>query len=158
MQAVFLRGVNVGGHKTFRPSEVARQLAKHGVINVGATGTFVVCQPLSEAKLRMELRRCLSFETEVMVCPADDILRLAADDPFVGEASGPDTVRFISVLAKGPRILHNLPVNLPAGHEWLVRIIGVRGRFAFGLYRRAMKTISLLGQIEKHLGGSITTR
>jgi uncharacterized protein (DUF1697 family) len=51
-----------------------------------------------------------------------------------------------------------LPLNLPAGEDWLVRLVAIRGRFAFGLYRRAMQTIGLLGQIEKHLGGSVTTR
>lgn len=158
MKVVFLRGVNVGGHKTFQPNQVANQLAKYGVINVGAAGTFVVGQPITEAKLRLELRRCLSFETEAMICPAKDILRLAAEDPFAAEAGGPDIVRFVSVLAKGPRILPPLPLNLPTGDEWLVRLLAVRGRFAFGLYKRTMRTISLLGQIEKHLGCSITTR
>ena len=39
---VFLRGVNVGGHRTFRPSVVAKELRKFDVVNVGAAGTFVV--------------------------------------------------------------------------------------------------------------------
>ena len=158
MKVVFLKGVNVGGHKTFQPSQVARQLVNYDVINVGAAGTFVVGQSITEAKLRTVLLRCLSFETEVMICPAHDVLRLAAEDPFAGEACEPDIVRFVSVLAKGPRALPSLPLNLPTGDEWLVRLIAVRGRFAFGLYKRTMRTISLLGQIEKRLGGSITTR
>ena len=39
---VFLRGVNVGGHRTFRPSILARELSDYDVVNVGAAGTFVV--------------------------------------------------------------------------------------------------------------------
>ena len=39
---VFLRGVNVGGHKTFRPAALARELAALDLVNVGAAGTFVV--------------------------------------------------------------------------------------------------------------------
>lgn len=155
---VFLRGVNVGGHKTFRPSQVARKLAKYDVINLGAAGTFVVCRPITEKKLLNELRCCLPFETEAMICPGDDILRLVAQDPFAGEPCGTDIVRFVSVLAKGPRVLPALPLNLPAAQEWLVRIIEVRGRFAIGLYKRKPRTISCFGQIEKHLGGSVTTR
>ena len=42
---VFLRGVNVGGHRTFRPSILARELSAYGVLNVGAAGTFVVRKP-----------------------------------------------------------------------------------------------------------------
>jgi uncharacterized protein (DUF1697 family) len=158
MKVVFLKGVNVGGHKTFRPSKLANTLAKYGVINVGAAGTFVVSRSIAETKLRAELRRCLSFETEAMICSAKDIRLLAAEDPFAGEACGPDIVRFVSVLAKGPRILPVLPLNLPGNEEWLVRLIAVRGQFAVGLYKRRMKTISILSQIERRLGGSITTR
>lgn len=155
---VFLKGVNVGGHKTFRPSVLAGKLARLGVINVGAAGTFVVRKPISQAKLRMEFRRCLPFETEAMICSGKDIVRLASAEPFTGEPSGPDIVRFISVLAKRPRVLPVLPLNLPAEGDWLVRIIALRGRFALGLYRRTMRTIALLSQLEKRLGGSITSR
>ena len=34
----FLRGVNVGGHRRFRPSLLAKELAGYDVVNVGATG------------------------------------------------------------------------------------------------------------------------
>lgn len=43
---VFLRGVNVGGHKAFQPSAVARDLADLDVVNIGAAGTFVVRKPV----------------------------------------------------------------------------------------------------------------
>jgi len=155
---VFLKGVNVGGHRTFRPTVLANDLAKLGVVNIGAAGTFVVRKPISQSKLRLELRRHLPFETETMICSATEILELASVEPFAGEPSGPEIVRFVSVLPKRPRVPPALPLNLPVGNDWLVRLIAVRGRFAFGLYRRAMQTIGLLGRIEKHLGGSITTR
>ena len=38
---VFLKGVNVGGHKTFRPSVMARELQLDAV-SIGAAGTFVI--------------------------------------------------------------------------------------------------------------------
>lgn len=155
---VFLRGVNVGGHKTFRPSVLASEMASFGVVNVGAAGTFVVRKPISEAKLRRELRRRLPFETEMMICSGRDILQLASAEPFAGEPAGPHIVRFVSVLPRRPRGVSALPLNLPAGEDWLVRLVAIRGRFAFGVYRRAMRTIGFLGQIEKRLGGSVTTR
>ncbi len=50
---VFLRGVNVGGHRTFRPSLLAKELHDYDVVNVGAAGTFVVRKPgRSQAALR----------------------------------------------------------------------------------------------------------
>ena len=154
----FLKGVNVGGHRTFRPSLLASKMAKFGVVNIGAAGTFVVRGPIGQASLRREFLRRLPFETEVMICSGSGILQLASGESFVGQPSGRDVVRFVSVLAKRPRVLPALPLNLPAEEDWLVRIVAIREKFALGLYRRAMRTIALLGQLEKHLGGSLTTR
>ena len=155
---VFLRGVNVGGHKTFQPSVLAKDLAELDVVNVGAAGTFVVRKPISQDKLRVELLRRLPFKPEIMICPGRDIINLVSSDPFENEPSGPDIVRFVSVLAKRPRNLPSLLLSLPADDEWLVKIIAVRDRYLLGLYRRQMRTISLLGQIEKRLDVSSTTR
>ena len=52
-----LRGVNVGGHRTFRPRLLAGQLAHLGVVNIGAAGTLVVRQPVTMSRLRAELTR-----------------------------------------------------------------------------------------------------
>lgn len=155
---VFLKGVNVGGHRTFRPSRLACEMAKLDVINVGAAGTFVVWKSINQAELRQEFLSRLPFETEVTVCSADEVLRLAPGEPFARQSSRPDVVRFVSVLPKRARAPVALPINLPAEGNWLVRLIAIQGRFAFGLYRRNMQTIRFLGQIEKHLGGSVTTR
>src|SRR2546423_10243228 len=79
---VFLRGVNVGGHRTFRPSALARELSDFDVVNLGAAGTFVVRKPGSQAKLRAALRRKLPFETEIVICNARDLVRLETKHPF----------------------------------------------------------------------------
>ena len=83
---VFLRGVNVGGHKTLRPSLVANQMSDFDVVNVGAAGTFVVRKRISQAKLRAELLRWLPFEVEVVIVKGDDVLDLASGNPFAGGA------------------------------------------------------------------------
>lgn len=154
----FLRGVNVGGHRTFRPSSLARELADHDVVNVGAAGTFVVRKPVPRARFRAELLRRLPFEAEVMLCDGVDLLRLEVDDPFRTEPTGPDVVRFVSVLPEAGRVRAALPVILPDEGTWLLRIIGARGPFVFGLYRRHMKTIGYLGRIDKLVGVPVTTR
>ena len=43
---VFLRGVNVGGHRSFRPTTLAEQLKHLDAVNIGAAGTFVIRQPI----------------------------------------------------------------------------------------------------------------
>jgi uncharacterized protein (DUF1697 family) len=40
----------------------------------------------------------------------------------------------------------------------LVRVIGAKNRLVFGVYRRHMKTIGYLGQIDKLFGVPATTR
>jgi uncharacterized protein (DUF1697 family) len=155
---VFLRGVNVGGHRSFRPSILARELAKYDVVNVGAAGTFVVRTPGSRAKFRVELLRKLPFETEVALCDGRDLLTLESDHPFGPEACPPDVVRFVSILSKAGRVPTSIPITLPPDGQWLVRVIGSKARFIFGEYRRHMKTIGYLGQIDKLFGAPVTTR
>src|SRR5215472_4606518 len=138
---VFLRGVNVGGHRTFRPSILARELSNYGVVNVGAAGTFVVQKPGPRAKFRAELLRKLPFEVEAVLCEGRDLIRLEMENPFGTEPPRPDIVRFVSILPKAGRGLTSFPCTLPARGEWFVRIIASKNRFVFGVYRRHMKTI-----------------
>jgi uncharacterized protein (DUF1697 family) len=155
---IFLRGVNVGGHRTFRPALLARQLKGLDVVNIGAAGTFVVRAPASQARLRDELRRRLPFETEVVICKGRDLLDATARRPFGDGPARPDVVRFVSVLTGRPRLTRPIPVALPTGGKWLLRILALDGRFAFGQYRRDMRTIGLLDAIDRILGVPVTTR
>src|SRR5258708_11944067 len=142
---VFLRGVNVGGANLCRPAELAKQLGEFGVVNIGAVGTFVVREDVSESALRAAFARKLPFKCEIMICPARDIIKLASKDPFSRQASGPDITRFVSVLAKRLRAPPPLPLSLPSDDDWLLKIIAIQDRFVLGLYRRQIKHIHSLG-------------
>lgn len=155
---VFLRAVNVGGTNRCRPAQIAKDLAKFGVVNIGAVGTFVVREDVSESTLRAAFAQKLPFKCEIMICPAREIIKLASTDPFSREISSPDITRFVNVLHKPLRTLPPVPLNLPSDNEWLLKIIAIQGRFVLGLYRRQMKAISYLGKIEKQLGMAATTR
>ena len=195
---VFLRGVNVGGHRTFRPSILARDLSDYGVVNVGAAGTFVVRKPGDREKFRAELLRKLPFEAEVVLCDGRDLIRVVTENPFGGELARPDIVRFVSILSQANRTNANrakaepskansakgelvkverakanpakaslaradrgvvsIPCAFPPSGKWYVRVIASKKQFVFGEYRRHMKTIGYLGQIDKMFGGRATTR
>lgn len=155
---VFLRGVNVGGHKTFKPSVLVKELSDYDAVNIGAAGTFVIRKPISQSKLRAEILKRLPFEPDIMICSAKEIIDIAASDPFAGEPTTSDIVRFVSVMHKPLKSPVELPLVLNPGVDWLVKIIQIKDRFVFGMYRRAMKTIGYLGQVEKRLGVSATTR
>ena len=172
---VFLRAVNVGKTNRCQPALIAKQLAKFGVVNIGAVGTFVVRKDVSESILRAALVRKLPFKCEIMICPARDIIKLAGKDPFSGQPSGPNITRFVSVTARPLRAgirsdsrqtstikpqtsqLPSLPLSLPSD-DWLLKIIAIQDRFVLGVYRRQMKAIGYLGKIEKQFGVPVTTR
>lgn len=154
----FLRGVNVGGHRTFRPSVLAGKLSDFGVVNVGAAGTFVVRTPGSRAKFRGELLRKLPVEADLALCDGRDLLRLETDNPFGPGPPRPGVVRFVSILTKTGRVRAPLPITLPPVGKWLLRIIASQDRFVFGEYRRHMKTIGYLGRIDNLVGARATTR
>jgi uncharacterized protein (DUF1697 family) len=154
---VFLRGVNVGGRRTFRPSLLAQELSRYGVVNVGAAGTFVV-RTGSRAKFRAALLEKLPFDTEAVLCEGADLVRLESENPFPAKASASDVVRFVSILSKAGGVRASLPVAFPSARQWLVRVIAADGQFVFGMYRRHMKTIGYLGRVDKLYGMTATTR
>jgi uncharacterized protein (DUF1697 family) len=159
---VFLRGINVGGANICRPAVLAKQLARFDVVNIGAVGTFVVREAVSESVLRKaiagQLEKSFGVTCEIMICPGRDVVRLAAKDPFAGKPSGPDITRFVNVLAKPLPSPPPLPLTRPTDGDWLLQVVAIESRFVLGLYRRHTKAISYLGKLEKLLGVPATNR
>ena len=81
---VLLRGVNVGGHRTFRPTTLAEQLKHLDAVNIGAAGTFVIRRPVTPAQLRAELARRLPFDAEIMICRGSRDCRADVSESFRG--------------------------------------------------------------------------
>ena len=155
---VLLRGVNIGGHRTFRPSLVAQQLRRFDVVNVGAAGTFVVRKPIGQAALRAALARLLPFDTHVIICRGSDVLRLVASDPMANYASGAQLLRFVSVLTRRCEPSSPLPLRFPATGRWGLRAVGQQGRFVLGVCRREMKAIGHMASLDRLFGVPSTTR
>ena len=155
---VLLRGVNVGGHRTFRPTTLAEQLKHLDAVNIGAAGTFVIRQPITRAQLRAELTRRLPFDAEILICQGREIVSLMSQNHFADQPVRPDIVRFVSVLSQRPRSEPSMPTSFPSSGIWLLRILGRQDRFVFGLYRRHMKVISYLGTFDRLFGVPVTTR
>lgn len=159
--AVFLRAVNVGGANRCQPARIAKQLARFGVVNIGAAGTFVVREEVTESVLRAALARKLPFKCEIIICPAKSIVDLVREDPFAGQHPGPNVARFVMVIHKllnSSHVTCHSSLSLPSDDDWLLKVITIEGRFVLGLYRRHMKAISYLGKLEKLLGVAATTR
>jgi len=155
---VFVRGINVGGHRAFRPSLLAKELSVYHAVNVGAAGTLVVRKPGSRAKFLAELRAKLPFEATIAICSGGDLVRLERDHPFGTKPPLANVVQFVSILSEPGRRGVSLPIALPESGEWLVRIIGAKNRLVYGEYRRQMKTIGYLGRIDRLFGAPAATR
>jgi len=137
---------------------LAQQLKQFDVVNIGAAGTFVVRAPISQTRLRAELSRRLPFETSIIICKGQDVLKVAKGKPFGDEPAGSGVVRFVSVMAKRASLLPSIPMSFPEQGKWLLRILATEKRFVFGHYRRHMKTIGFLGRIDGIFGVPVTTR
>lgn len=155
---VLLRGVNVGGHRTFRPSRLAEQLRHLGAVNIGAAGTLVIRQPVSRAQLRAEVARRLPWKAEIVICQGREIVGLMSHAVFADRPVRPDTVRFVSVLSRFPRSAPRLPMKLPSSGKWLLNVLARDGRFVFGQYRRHTKVIGYLGTLDRLFGVPMTSR
>src|SRR5215470_4463844 len=155
---VLLRGINVGGHRSFRPTTLCEQLRPLDVVNIGAAGTFVIRTPIGRAELRAELARRLPSQTEIAICEGRDFTRIVSEERFFAGRWPPDETRFVSVLSRRPRSAPALPMQFPERGRWLLRILGAEERFVFGVYRRHMKVIGYLGALDRLFGAPATTR
>jgi uncharacterized protein (DUF1697 family) len=158
MHVVLLRGVNVGGYRTFHPALLAKELQHLDAVNIGAAGTFVIRKPVSRTRLRAELAKRLPFETHIMICGSREITTLLSQDWFGRTPSRPDVVRFVSLLSRAPRMTPPLPIVLPPRGQWLLRVLACDGRFVIGEHRRQMKAIGYLGSLDRVFGSPATTR
>lgn len=155
---VFLKGINVGGHRSLRPSELAARLASVDLVSVGAAGTFIVRGLVRRSELRTMLEAELPFSTSIIVRTSREILGMVATDPFVGQPTRRDIVRFVGIRATGRALPSELPSQLPATGRWEVKVLGHQGPFVLGIHRRAMRAIGHLAQLGALLGEPMTVR
>ena len=159
--AVFLRAINVGRANRCKPAQLAKQLKKFDIANIGAVGTFVVRENVNQSTLRAAIAKKLPFKCEIMIVPAKAIVDLARQDPFKGQPSGPNITRFASIVHEplpSSHVRRHSSLSLPSEKDWLLKILKIEKQFVLGIYRREMKAIGYLGKIEKILGVPATTR
>lgn len=154
---IFMRAVNIGGHQTFQPSKLARDLAEYDVKSIGAAGTFVVLGKTTDAKIRRAILSRLTIAPEMMITSADDVAALAELKTF--KDLGQDVHRYVTVMACAPPTLPKLPISVPESGDWQIRIALITGQFGLS-YRRAVGLSKCYPNevIEKRFGIAATTR
>jgi uncharacterized protein (DUF1697 family) len=156
---VFLRAANVGKHNRFQPSVLAKELARFGMINIGAVGTFVVRKDVSEKTLRAAILRKLPIKCDMMICRAQEIVDLVRDNPLKNEPTDKDRRILLTVMSERPGRVPRLPIHAPSRENWEVKIVRIQGRAALSLWRRLRQNALYPSQVlEKQFGVITTTR
>ena len=155
---VFLRAINVGKANRCQPALMAKELAKFGFVNIGAVGTFVVRENVSESVLRAAIARQLPFKCETMICPARELLNLAKENPLAGDRND-DIDAHVSIMRERLAKIPKLPIYAPSKNKWEIKILDVVGTAVLSL-RRRVKNGRLYPNaiVEKQFGVAATTR
>lgn len=154
---VFLRAVNIGGHQTFKPSALAKDLTDLDVVNIGAAGTFVVFAKTSPARLRQAILAKLDIVPEMMICTAKEVESL-------GGTYGPEQAKdklqcYITIMANALPKKPRLPISLPESEDWNLRLTAITGRFVVSFRRPVGQAKYYPNEIvEKRFGVPATTR
>lgn len=156
---VLLRGANVGGHRTFRPTELVAALPDLALRSIGAAGTFVAGTARPESKVRASIRATLPFDASVTVVPGAAVARLLERPPSLVDPHDPTERRFATVSDKPLPGTPRVPIIAPSGDAWQVRIQAVHGPFAVGVSRRFGPRVLYPSEVvEKAFGVPATTR
>lgn len=83
---------------------------------------------------------------------------MLAHDFQVDNPGRADSVRFVSILSRVPRVVPQLPIVFPPSERWLLKVVARYGRFVLGVYRRDMKVIGYLGRLDEIFRVPTTTR
>jgi uncharacterized protein (DUF1697 family) len=155
---LFLRGVNVGGNRTFRPAQLPARVPHLALENLGAAGTFIARAPLPAAEVVAAVAQALPFENPIITCPGERILRLVRDNPLKRYAGDTTITRFVGFLGAPLEAEPILPIEFKDGRRWLIRVLELRDDMVLGAYRREPKTISMLGRVDRLFDVPITVR
>ena len=154
---VFLRGVNVGGHRTFRPTLLAAQLQHLGAVNIGAAGRF-------SSGSRSVRRSCArNWRAACHSTPASPFVVAARSSSWRRATPSPHTrpgpTSFVSsACCHDGRGRCRTPDDALCRPTMAGEGAGVRRPFRPRRPSPAMKVIGCLGALDRVFGMPLTTR
>lgn len=160
----FLRGINVGGHKLIKMTDLARFFSAMGF---GKVKTYIVsgnvlfetAETNSDAltrKVETGLHKALGYEVAVILRTISELEALVEQDPFKQLGADADVKKYVTFLAEKHQSKLKVPVLSPK-KDWEIIHLNPREVFIVahpvtGRYGESM------GAIEKEFGKSVTTR
>jgi uncharacterized protein (DUF1697 family) len=163
--AAFLRGINVGGHKTVPMEGLKKTFASLGFQNVKtllASGNILFDAPETTIveltqKISAYLEKIFGFEIGVLVRTKVEIQKLTDSAPFKKIRVTPQTRLYVTFISGKPKGALKIPYESP-GKE--IRILQASDSAVLSVVTLSpgVGTIDLMGILEKEFGKNITTR
>lgn len=115
----FLRGINVGGHRLIKMTELARIFSEMGLADVRtviASGNvlFASDEPdegLLATTIERALEEALGYEVDVMLRSIERLQNLVKRDPFVKKDA--EVHAYVTFLKNAPQSVPKLPADFP---------------------------------------------
>jgi uncharacterized protein (DUF1697 family) len=161
----FLRGINVGGHKTIKMDELKEAFEANGFKNVKtflASGNVLFDAPKAGVttlakKISNMLDTTFGKEINVIIRTINELQKLADQKPFNGIKVTPQKRLYVTFLAEKPNNSLEIPYESFDGN---FKIIAASKNEVFSILTLSSnsKTVDLMNVLEKEFGQKITTR
>ncbi len=161
----FLRGINVGGHKTIKMDELKKAFEALGFASVKtllASGNVLfAATAASEStlakKIEKKLATAFGHEIGVLIRKIEGLQRLADADPFAGIKVTPQTRLYVTFLAEKNKSGLKIPYESPDKSFKIIRVTGSEVCSVLTLTPNS-RTVDLMSVLEKEFGRKVTTR
>jgi len=161
----FLRGINVGGHKLVKMTEVVKAFEKAGFQKIKtllASGNVLfeaaeTDAPALTLKIEAQLKKTFGHDIGVILRSIGEIRKTVAADPFAGVEAGPDCKLYVTFLDQKSSGKFKTPYESP---EKDFRVLSAVGREIFCVTwpTAGGRFGDFTRVVEKEFGKKITTR
>ena len=163
--AAFLRGINVGGHKTVKMEELKKAFAALGFEKVKtllASGNVLFAAPsASEStlakKIEAKLAQTFGHEIGVLIRKIEGLQRLAGANPFAEIKVTPQTRLYVTFLSEKTKGSLKIPYESPDKNFKIIRSTASEVCSVLTLSPNS-RTVDLMSVLEKEFGRKVTTR
>jgi len=163
--AAFLRGINVGGHKPVRMSDLEKAFGQLGFRNVKtvlASGNVLFEAPQANAralakKIEEKLKKTFGHEIRVLIRTIEMLQGLAEENPFKGVNVTPETRLYVTFLSEKPKGGMNNRYESPDKKFRIIRT-STGEVFSVVTVSPESRSTDLMGVLEKEFGHHVTTR
>lgn len=163
--AAFLRGINVGGHKTVKMEELKKAFETLGFEKVKtllASGNVLFAAPsASESalvkKIESKLESTFGHEIGVLIRKIEELQRLAEAKPFARIKVTPQTRLYVTFIAGKTKSSLKIPYASPDKNFRIIRVTESEVCSVLTVTPNS-RSVDLMSILEKEFGRKVTTR